>query len=77
MLQKITLDQLSSHQKARVKRVNGSGAVRRRLMEMGLVPGVEIEMLKPAPLGNPIEYRVRGYHLALRKSEAAFIELEV
>ena len=55
---------------ARVVAVNGSGAVARRLMEMGMVPGAQVRVIKAAPLGDPIEVRVRGYHLALRRSEA-------
>ena len=67
---------LNSGEKARVRRIHGEGAVRRRLMEMGLVRGVEVEMLKAAPFGDPIEYRVRGYHLSLRRNEAELIEIE-
>lgn len=71
-----TLDQLSPGEKARVKRVGGQGAVRRRLMDMGLVGGVEIELVKAAPMGDPLEYLLRGYHLSLRKSEAQMVELQ-
>ncbi len=71
-----TLDQLRPGQKGRVKRVRGEGLLRRRLMDMGMVAGVEVEMLKTAPLGDPIEYRLCGYHLSLRKNEARCIELE-
>ncbi len=72
-----TLDQLRLGQKARVKRVGSQGAVRRRLLDMGIVSGVEIELLKVAPLGDPLEYRLRGYHLSLRKIEAQAIEIEL
>lgn len=58
---------------ARVIAVNGTGAVARRLMEMGVVPGAQVRVIKTAPLGDPIEVRVRGYHLALRRSEAQTI----
>ena len=71
-----TLDQLSPGQQARVARVTGTGALRRRLMDMGLVPGVEIELLRAAPMGDPLEYKVRGYHLSLRKAEAQQIEVK-
>jgi ferrous iron transport protein A len=71
-----TLDQLRPGQKGRVKRVRGEGLLRRRLMDMGMVAGVEVEMLKTAPLGDPIEYRLCGYHLSLRKNEARCIEVE-
>ncbi len=60
---------------ARVIAVNGSGAIARRLMEMGVVPGAPIRVIKTAPLGDPIEIRVRGYHLALRRTEAQTISV--
>jgi ferrous iron transport protein A len=72
-----TLDQLTQGQTARVKRVGGQGVVRRRLMDMGMVRGIEVELLKAAPLGDPLEYLLRGYHLSLRKIEAQVIEIEV
>ncbi|HYG81706.1 MAG TPA: ferrous iron transport protein A [Pyrinomonadaceae bacterium] len=59
--------------RARVIAVRGSGAVARRLMEMGVVPGAPVRVIKAAPLGDPIEVRVRGYHLALRRAEAQSI----
>jgi Fe2+ transport system protein FeoA len=58
---------------ARVLSVNGTGAIARRLMEMGVVPGAQVRVIKAAPLGDPIEVRVRGYHLALRRTEAQTI----
>ncbi len=60
---------------ARVIAVNGSGAIARRLMEMGVVPGAPVRVIKAAPLGDPIEVRVRGYHLALRRTEAQTISV--
>lgn len=71
----ITLDQLSAGETGRVKKVGGDGQIRRRLMDMGITSGVEIAMIKASPLGDPVEYRVRGYHLSLRKSEARLIEV--
>ncbi len=71
-----TLDQLTPGEKARVKHIGGQGAVRRRLMDMGLVSGVEIELIKAAPMGDPLEFRLRGYNLSLRKAEAQMVELE-
>jgi len=59
--------------RARVIAVLGSGTVARRLMEMGVVPGAHVRVIKAAPLGDPIEVRVRGYHLALRRTEAQSI----
>lgn len=73
----MTLDQLQNGQPAEVRRINGTGAIRRRLMDMGLVKGSGIEMLKAAPMGDPIEYLIRGYHLSLRKSEAELVEIEL
>lgn len=71
-----TLDQLQPGQLCRVRRITGKGALRRRLMEMGLVKGVKVEVLKRAPLGDPVEYKLLGYHLSMRKSEASLIEVE-
>jgi Fe2+ or Zn2+ uptake regulation protein/Fe2+ transport system protein FeoA len=73
----MTLDQLQSGQKATIRKIAEKGAIRRRLMDMGLVRGVTIEMVKAAPLGDPLEYLVRGYHLSLRKSEAEMVEIEL
>ncbi len=72
----MTLDQLTTGQSAIVRKIGGEGAVRRRLMDMGISRGIEIEMLKAAPMGDPVEYLVRGYHLSLRRSEAALVEIE-
>ncbi len=68
-----TLANLPVGAHARVIAVGGTGAVARRLMEMGVVPGAQVRVIKAAPLGDPIEVRVRGYHLALRRSEAQTI----
>lgn len=73
----MTLDQLESGQPATIRKIGGEGALRRRLMDMGLVKGSKIEMVKAAPLGDPIDYLVRGYHLSLRKSEAQLVEIEL
>jgi ferrous iron transport protein A len=72
----MTLDQLIAGQPATVRRIGGSGPVRRRLVDMGITNGAAIEMVRIAPMGDPIEYLVRGYHLSLRKSEAALVEIE-
>lgn len=71
-----TLDQLATGHRAVITRINGQGALRRRIMDMGVTPGAEIEMVKTSPLGDPVEYLVRGYHLSLRRSEAQMIEVE-
>ena len=60
----------------RVVRVNGQGALRRRIMDMGVTKGTKIYVRKMAPLGDPIEINVRGYELSLRKEDAASIEVE-
>jgi len=59
-----------------VVRVNGEGAVRRRIMDMGITKRVEIFVRKVAPLGDPIEINVRGYELSLRKADAEMVEVE-
>lgn len=66
----VSLDALEAGRHARVVAVHGTGAVARRLMEMGVVPGAPVRVIKAAPLGDPLEVRVRNYHLALRRSEA-------
>jgi len=72
-----TLRDLRPKESARILKVGGSGSVRRRLMDMGLVTGCEILVERVAPLGDPIEVKVKGYHLTLRKEEAAKIQVEV
>ena len=62
--------------KARVVRIHGEGAVKRRIMDMGITRGVEVCVRKVAPLGDPIEVNVRGYELSLRKADAESIEVE-
>ncbi len=71
----MTLANLEIGAVAKVKNVTGNGAVSRRLMEMGIVPGVSIKVIKAAPFGDPIEIRVRGYNLAMRRNEAESIEI--
>jgi ferrous iron transport protein A len=68
-----TLAALRRNVSARVVRVSGSGPVSIRLMEMGIVPGAAISVVRAAPFGDPIQVRVRDYHLALRKVEAETI----
>lgn len=60
----------------KVLRLHGEGAVKRRIMDMGITKGVEIYVRKVAPLGDPIEITVRGYELSLRKADAEMIEVE-
>ncbi len=60
----------------KVIKVHGQGALRRRIMDMGITKGISIYLRKVAPLGDPIEITVRGYELTLRKEDAAMIEVE-
>lgn len=62
--------------RARVVNVLGDDEISLRLLEMGLTPGVDVELLGTAPLGDPLEFEVRGYLLSIRKSEAARVEIE-
>ena len=66
-----TLDRLPLGASGRVVAVTGETAVRRRLLEMGLCAGVEVGAVRRAPLGDPVEFVVRGYHLSLRRDQAA------
>ena len=59
-----------------VKRLNGEGAVKRRIMDMGITKGTEVFVRKVAPLGDPIEVNVRGYELSIRKADAENIEIQ-
>ncbi len=70
-----SLDQLKVGQRARVTALDGSDALIQRLLEMGLLEGEEIEVVGFAPLGDPLEIRLRDYRLSLRKSEAARVQV--
>jgi Fe2+ transport system protein FeoA len=72
----VTLDQLQRGQPGRVLHVGGRPAVRRRLLELGIVRGETIRLERAAPLGDPLEFVVKGYHLSLRAREAAAITVE-
>ncbi len=71
-----TLNELRPGEKARIARVGGSGGLARRIADMGMVRGTAVEVLRIAPLGDPIEVRVKGYSLSLRKAEAEAIRVE-
>lgn len=71
-----TLKDVRVGDSCRVVRLTGSGALKRRIMDMGVTKGVEISVRKVAPLGDPIEVTLRGYELTLRKDEAQGIEVE-
>ncbi len=72
----MTLDELKIGGSGVISAVGGEGALRLRLLDMGLIPGTEVHVVKAAPLGDPIEITVRGYSLTIRKSDAAEIKIE-
>lgn len=71
-----TLKETSVGETVKVVKLNGSGPVKRRLMDMGITKGVDVFVRKVAPLGDPVEVTVRGYELSLRKADAEMIEVE-
>ncbi len=71
-----TLKQAKIGETVKVVKLHGEGAVKRRIMDMGITKGVEVYVRKVAPLGDPIEVTVRGYELSLRKADAEMIEIE-
>ncbi len=71
-----TLKDVNIGQSATVKRLHGEGAVKRRIMDMGITKGAQVHVRKVAPLGDPIELTVRGYELSLRKADAEMVEVE-
>ena len=71
-----TLRQAAIGSTVKVVKLHGEGAVKRRIMDMGITKGVEIKVRKVAPLGDPVEITVRGYELSLRKADAEMIEVE-
>jgi ferrous iron transport protein A len=71
-----TLRQAAIGDTVKVVKLHGEGAVKRRIMDMGITRGVEVNIRKVAPLGDPIEVTVRGYELSLRKADAEMIEIE-
>ena len=72
----MTLKETKSGQTVKVVKLNGEGAVKRRIMDMGITKGVEIYVRKVAPLGDPVEITVRGYELSVRKADAEMVEVE-
>lgn len=75
MVVKMTLEELAIGKSAVIKSVGGEGALRCRLLDMGLIPRTKVEVRKVAPMGDPIEIRIRGYELTLRKEDARKIEV--
>lgn len=71
-----TLRNIAVGETAKVKRLHGEGALKRRIMDMGITKGNQIYVRKVAPLGDPVEITIRGYELSLRKDDADCIEME-
>lgn len=71
-----TLAQVPIGEEAQVLSIEGNTQISKRLMEMGIIPGVSVKVIKTAPFGCPMEIRVKGYHLALRKGEAETIQVK-
>ena len=71
-----TLKEVRIGETVKVSRINGEGAVKRRIMDMGITKGAQIYVRKVAPLGDPVEINVRGYELSLRKADAEMVEVE-
>ncbi len=73
----MTLKTIQPGSRVIVKRLTGEGKIKRRLMDMGIIPGTEMEVQKVAPLGDPVEIKFKGYNLSLRQEEADTIEVEL
>lgn len=71
-----TLKEVKVGETVKVTKLNGEGAIKRRIMDMGLTKGTSVYVRKVAPLGDPVEITVRGYELSLRKADADMIEVE-
>lgn len=72
----MTLKDMKPGETGKVVSIGESGQLKRRIMDMGITPGVEVRVVKVAPLGDPVEIHIRGYELSLRKDEAARIEVQ-
>ena len=72
----VTLDSLSEGERARIVTIHGDDAIAVRLMEMGMLDGEQVKMVGAAPLGDPLEFEIRGYRLSLRTREAQRVEIE-
>ncbi|AET68932.1 Fe2+ transport system protein A [Desulfosporosinus orientis DSM 765] len=71
------LQDLKPGERAKVEYIEGGGALRRRMMDMGIVPGVELEVVRCAPFGGPLQIRLKGYYLAMRRGECSKIIVNV
>ncbi len=72
----MTLKDVKTGEKVQVVKISGEGAVKRRIMDMGITKGVEVYVRKVAPLGDPVEITIRGYELSVRKADAEMIEVQ-
>ncbi|MBN1964433.1 MAG: ferrous iron transport protein A [Anaerolineae bacterium] len=77
MTTSLTLAQLSPDQRATIRKIGGDNAFRRRVMDLGLVSGTEVEVVRVAPFGDPVEYKLKGYHLSLRRRDACTILIDL
>lgn len=75
--EKMTLEKLPVGKTAVIRKVGGEGELRCRLLDMGLIPKTKVTIIKVAPMGDPIEIRIRGYELTIRKEDAGKIEVEL
>lgn len=71
-----TLKDVACGQTVKVSKLTGEGAVKRRIMDMGITKGIDVYVRKVAPLGDPVEVTVRGYELSLRKADAEMVQIE-
>ena len=71
-----TLKEIACGQTVKVKRLNGEGPIKRRIMDMGITKGIQVFVRKVAPLGDPVEITVRGYELSIRKADAEMIDVK-
>jgi len=71
------LSDLKARNKGKVRKITGQGQLKKKLLDMGVLPGSEFEVLRVAPLGDPVEIKIKGYNLSLRKEEARQVSVEV
>ena len=70
-----SLNEMKPGDRANILKISGKGALKKRFLDMGVLPGTSIEIIRVAPLGDPVEIKIRGYNLTLRKDEAASIQV--
>ncbi len=77
MVQEKYLSDLKPKSKGKIKKIEGVGNLKKKLLDMGVIPGSPFEIVKVAPLGDPVDVKIKGYHLSLRKEEAKNIAVDV